>query len=312
MKKKDYVHIEIRDYVETLMKRGLTSQDIADILEFEVGTRFVKYSVRWYEYCIIAKRNQKKAIEKHPNLYSKAGKIAQQKHPWIGHELGKKYAPIMGKRRVAKLRQEGKLSKHMSNLARRLQEINPNHSRLNMKKAHETMKKKGTFHKHQREAALKCRKNNPNQLKEMSKKAHEMYPLALLALESRRKNYPYEFKKCLFDSGNERNLCKIFVEEGLMKSPIEGVNVHFRIKRCHVDFFLKKKVFVEYHPPRTFGKKIETLKSYYSERRKLLDENGYGHYPLFVFDRLRNMEAKLRKIKKYIYSPSNLTNENNL
>ena len=60
MKKKDYVHIEIRDYVETLMKRGLTSQDIADILEFEVGTRFVKYSVRWYEYCIIAKETKRK------------------------------------------------------------------------------------------------------------------------------------------------------------------------------------------------------------------------------------------------------------
>ncbi len=307
------MHIEIRDYVESLMNRGLSADDIAEIIGLKIGTRHIKYSAKWYMYCVITKKNQKQAIEKHPNLYSKAGKIAQQKHPWLGHKLGKKYGSMLGKRWIKKLKDEGNLSIQMSLLAKRLQQINPDHSRLNMKKAHETMKNEGTFNKHQLEAALKCMEKNPHQLKEMSKIAHENYPLALLALESRRRNYPYEFMGCLFDSDSERRMCQTLVEQGLMEKPIEGVNIHFRIKRCHIDFFLKDKVFVEYHPPVQYGKKKgETLSSYYSERREVLNANGYQNYPLIVFDRLRNMETKLGRIKKLIQSPSKLTNEKRL
>jgi hypothetical protein len=253
----------------------------------------------------LAKKNQKKAIEKHPALYSKAGKIAQQKHPWIGHKLGKKYGSMTGKKRIQKLKEEDKLSSYMSSIAKRLQEINPNHSRLNMKKAHEKMKNKGTFHKHQKEAALKCREKNPNQLKEMSKIAHDKYPLALLALESRRKNYPYEFMDCLFDSNEERKLCKIFVQERLMKTPIEKENIHLRIGRRHIDFFLGNKIFVEYHPPIKYGAKNETIDNYYTERRKILDDNGYKTYPLIIISTFKEVENKIREIKKLLYSPSN-------
>ena len=117
-----------------------------------------KETVKWYRFCILARKNQKKAIEKHPGLYSKAGKIAQQKHPLIGHNLGKKYGPIVGKKRAQQLKGN---SKYFSTIAKRLQKINPEHSRRNMKKAHETMKKKGTFSKHQKKAALECRRKHP-------------------------------------------------------------------------------------------------------------------------------------------------------
>jgi hypothetical protein len=183
-----------------------------------------------------------------------------------------------------------------------MQELKPEHSKLNMKKAHETMRIKSTFHQHQKHAALKCLEKHPNQLKDMSKRAHELYPLALLALESRRKNYPYEFMDCFFDSDSERRLCKIFVDYGLMDKPIEGENIHFRIgKRHHVDFFLKNKIFVEFHPPLKYGdRKGETFNSYYDGKRKILDNNGYTDYPLITIDRLRGIEPKINRIKKLL------------
>ncbi len=171
-----------------------------------------------------------------------------------------------------------------------------------MKKAHETMRIAGTFNEHQRLAAIKCMEKNPNQLKEMSKKAHEMYPLALLALESRRKNYPYEFMDCYFDSDGERIICQKLVEKRLIKKPVEKVNVHFRIGRCHIDFFIQNKLFIEYHPPRGFGRKLETRSSYYLERRNLLDNNGFRNYPLIVISDKRNLNNKIEKINEIIRS----------
>jgi len=295
---KDKKHIEMRNKVESLMDRRFSIEEIAHKLKLPLGSRYIKNSAKWYKYCVIAKRNQKKAIEKHPNLYSKAGKIAQQKHPWLGCELGKKYGAIQGRNRAERLKGN---SEYFSMMARRLHEIDPEHSRRNMNKAHATMKKKGIFIKHQKEAALKCMEKNPNQLKEMSKKAHEMYPLALLALESLRRNYPFEFMGCLFDSDSERRLCEIFIRSKLMEKPIEGKNVHFRINKNHVDFFIQNSIFVEFHPPINYGRsKGETVKSYYEERRRILDGNGFENYPLIVIDRLRNIEPEIKKIKELI------------
>lgn len=292
-------HIEMRNKVEQSLKEGFSIEEIANKLNLLIGTRYVRGSAKWYKYCVITKRNQRKAIEKHPNLYSKAGKIAQQKHPWIGKELGKKYGPIQGKINVQRLKGN---SVYFAMMARRLQEVNPEHSKNNMKKAHETMKIQGTFIENSMKGALKCMEKHPDQLKNMSKKAHELYPLALLALESRRKNYPYEYMGCFFDSDSERRLCKIFVDYKLIDKPIEGENIHFKIgKRHHVDFFLKNKVFVEFHPPLRYGdRKEETLRSYYDGKRNVLNNNGYTHYPLIVIDRLRNIEPKLNKIKKLL------------
>lgn len=299
MANKDKFHIKRRGLVESLLNKGFSIEEIAKNLGIPVGTRFLKGSAKWYRYCLRAKENQKIAIIKHPNLYSKAGKIAQQKHHWLGKKLGKKYGPIYGKLNAERLKGN---SKYFSNMAKRLQEVSPNHSRNNMKKAHETMRKKGTFNEHQRVAALKCREKNPNQLKEMSKIAHEKHPLALLALESRRKNYPYEFMDCLFDSDQERQVCKRFVEEGLIEKPVEKVNIHMRIGRCHVDFLIKNKLFVEFHPPIKFGRKIETEESYFKERRKLLDDNDFKTYPLIVINNVKEIDRKLVHIKNIIQS----------
>lgn len=297
---KDKEHIKIRDEVESFLNEKIPIEEIAKKLNIPIGTRFVKGSAKWYNYCIKAKQNQKKAIEKHQNLYSIAGKIAHQKHPWIGRELGKKYGKIAGKIRMEQIRKEGPVHEYYSNAAKRLQEINPNQSRENMKKAHETMKNKGIFELHQREAALKCKEKNPNQLKEMSKKAHNLYPLALLALESRRKNYPYEFMNCQFDSEQERLICKKLIEEKLIEKPIEKENIHFRIKRRHIDFFIKNKVFLEFHPPIKRKEKNETRESYYLERRRLLDENGFKDYPLVLISHLNEVNTKLAEIKALI------------
>ena len=308
--KNNQKHIEMRNKVKTLINLGFSIEEIASKLNLPVGTRFVKKSAKWYRYCIVAKKNQKKAIEKHPNLYSKAGKIAQQKHPWIGHELGKKYGPIQGKLNRERLKGN---SKYFSKMAIRLQEINPEHSRNNMRKAHETMKKKGTFNKHQREAVMKCIEKNPNQLKEMSKKAHKLDPdLALRGIRSGRKNRPYLLMNCRFDSNEEREFCQLLLKLGYMKKPIEGKNVHIKIKECEIDFLIKEKYFIEYHPPLKYGnRKGETLKSYYERRREHLDKNGYGDYPLMVFDRCKNNEIKLKKFFSN-HSPSNDNKEKTL
>ncbi|PIN77159.1 hypothetical protein COV15_02935 [Candidatus Woesearchaeota archaeon CG10_big_fil_rev_8_21_14_0_10_34_12] len=296
MKNKE--HEEIRNKIENLLGNSLSIEEIAKQLQLSIGTRHVKGSAKWYKYCIVAKRNQKKAIEKHPNLYSKAGKIAQEKHHWIGKKLGKKYGPIQGKKNMERLKGN---SEHFSMMAKKLQEINPNFSRENMKKAHETMKKKGTFNEHQKLAALKCMEKNPKQLKEMSDKAHKLYPLALLALESRRKNYPYEFMGCLFDSEQEREIGKKLIGSKLIEKPIEKVNTHFRIGKCHIDFFIQNKIFLEFHPVRKFGRKIETVDDYNNERRKLLDENGFKNHPLIVINNLKEANEKIKQIESMLH-----------
>lgn len=294
----DKKHVEVRDKIDYLLKEGLTIEEISNKLFLPLGTRFEKGSAKWYRYCIRAKENQKKAIEKDPHLYSKAGKIAQQKHPWIGVELGKKYGKIQGKINADRLKGN---KVYFSNIAKRLHEINPNHSKKNIRKAHETMKKSDTFNEHQRLAALKCREKHPNQLKEMSNKAHRLYPLALLALESHRKNYPYEFMGCLFDSKGERTICKKLVEKGLIKRPIENKNIHFRINKHHIDFFINSRLFLEFHPARKFGGANETNESYYNQRRELLDKNGFKQYPLIVINSLRNADNKIEKMRDIIH-----------
>lgn len=294
MVNKNKEHVKIRNLIEDSIKEGLFIDEISEKFFIPIGTRFVKGSVRWYAYYIKAKQNQKKTIEKHPNLYSNAGKIAHQKHPWIGKQLGRKYGSIQCKINAERLRGN---SEYFSKMAKRLHEINPEYSRVNIKKAHETMKAEGNFYEHQRDAALKCMEKNTNQLKEMSKIAHERYPLALLALESRRKNYPYEFMGCFFDSEQEKLLCKKFVDKGLIDKPIEKVNVHFRIRRCHIDFFIQNKLFIEFHPSRKFGRKIETEESYFKERRMLLDKNGFENYPLIVIGNLKEIEEKINEIR---------------
>lgn len=228
-------------------------------------------------------------------MYSFAGKIAQKKHPQIGYNLGKKYGHELGKRRAESLKGN---SAYFSRIAHKFHQINPEHSKNNMRRAHETMRRDGTFYQHQRNAGIKCLEKNPQQYKQMSKKAHSLYPLALLALDSRRKNRPYEFMGCLFDSKSEMIFCELLFKHGLINKPEEGKNVHFRVNRFHIDFFING-IFIEYHSPLCYGRhREETSESYYLKRRKILDGAGFQNYPLIVIDKLKGAESKLDAIRE--------------
>jgi hypothetical protein len=277
---------------------------ISKILNIEIGTRYLRGTLKWYRFCLVAKQNQRKAFERHGyELYSKAGKAAQKKHPWIGHELGKKYGSAAGKKRVKQIKDSGKATKYFSALAKKLQRKNPEHSRRNMKKAHETMKKNGNFYSHQKEATLKCMQKHPNQLKKMSKRAHELYPdLAYRSRKKQRENSPYWYKDCRFDSNQEREVCKLLINSKLIDVPTEGKNVQFRIRNYEIDFFLKNKVFLEFHPPINLGTRKETEKSYFKKRRKILDTNGFEEYPLVVIPHIKKAEEIVREIKESYFS----------
>jgi hypothetical protein len=296
---RDEEHEKIRDIVKNFIDSGLTLDEIAGLLGLEVGTRYKRGTVTWYKYCLIAKENQKKAFEKHGSaLYSNAGKVAQKKHPWIGHELGKKYGSFCGRKKVEQVRASGNSKEYYVALARKLQEKDPCHSRRNMKKAHQTMKSEGTFFKHQKEATLKCMQKHPDQLKRMSKIAHEKYPdLAYRSRKKRWENSPYSYLNCKFDSNQERKVCKLLVKEGLIEKPVEGKNVQFRIKNYQIDFFLFEKVFLEFHPSIKLKGKNETEESYFDKRRKILDENGFRNYPLFVIPKIELAEKIILGIK---------------
>lgn len=302
--KKDAEHERVRGQVEVLVKEGLADKEIAEKLGLEVGSRKERKTVIWYKVCITAKRNQRKAFEKHGyELYSKAGKIAQQKHPWLGHELGKKYGPMLGKKRLRQIKESGKAKEYFSYMARKLQKKDPEHSRRNMKKAHETMKKNGNFYSHQKEATLKCMQKHPNQLKQMGKRAQELYPdLAYRARRKQRENRPCWYKDCRFDSNQEREVCKLLVKHSLIEKPIEGENVQFRIKNYEIDFFLKQKVFLEFHPPINLGNKRETEESYFNKRRQILDENGFKDYPLVLISHIKKAESLIEELKESYFS----------
>ncbi len=302
--KKDELHVKMRSKVKELIEEGFSDEEIAEELGLEIGTRYLERTVRWYCFCLVAKQNQKKAFEKHGcELYSKAGKIAQKRHPWIGYELGKKYSSIAGKKRIEQIKESGKAKEYFSKLAKKLHEKDPEHSRRNMKKAHETMKRNGNFYSHQKEATLSCMQNHPGQLKEMSKKAHELYPdLAYRSRRTQRENSPYLYNGCKFDSNQEREVCKLFVGHNLIDIPIEGKNVQFRIQNYEIDFFLKEKVFLEFHPPISFGDKIETEEIYFNKRRKILDENGFKDYPLIVIPHIKKAEGMIMEVKQNYFS----------
>lgn len=126
--KNNEAHIRLREKVCSLLETGVSIEQIANNLNISLGSRYLRGSAKWHKYCVAAKKNQQKAIEKHPNLYNKAGITAQQKHPWIGHQLGKKYGPSQGKKNVERLK--GK-TQYFSMMANKLQEKDPNHSVIN-------------------------------------------------------------------------------------------------------------------------------------------------------------------------------------
>jgi len=289
---------EVKLLVWALIDNEKSFEEIADLFDLEVGTRYQKGTVKWYNFCKVAKENQKKAFEKYGvELYRVAGNAAQKKHPWIGHELGKKYAQKSGKERMKTLRANGQISSYFSYAAKQLQKKYPNQSRNNMKKAHKTMKQKGTFKLHQKQAAIACLKKHPLQLKEMSMVAHSKHNLVELSRISRRNNSPYLFMGCVFDSNQEKQVCEKLVEAGLIDKPIEGKNIHFKINNYEIDFFIQRKIFLEFHPAFSWGYKKETNESYRVERQNVINSSAFCDCELFIINDIRKVNTIISEIK---------------
>ncbi|MBU2476494.1 hypothetical protein KKG83_03415 [Candidatus Micrarchaeota archaeon] len=297
--KQDENHIKVREEVKLLVETGFSDEEISKKLGLKVGARYKKKTVKWYKFCIAAKQNQKKALEKHGySLYSKAGKIAQRKYPSLGHELGKNYGSLCGKKRMKQLRKSGTIKEYFSNMAKKLQQKDPEHSRRNMKKAHEKMKREGTFLKTCQKGAMRCKELYPNHFSKMGKRAHEMYPdLPHISRLARRNNSPYFFMGCGFDSNQEKKVCRMLKESNLIDKPVEGENVHFKINRRDIDFFIQNKIFLEFHPPLKYGRnKGETKEEYYLKRREILDKNGYENFSLVVISDFKTVKRVIEDL----------------
>jgi len=66
-------------------------------------------------------------------------------------------------------------------------------------------------------------------------------------------------------------------------------------------FFIKKKVFVEYHPIVSYyenGKK--SVKEYYNYKRDILNKYGYSKYPLIIIENLKKVDSAIEKIKSLL------------
>lgn len=130
-------------------------------------------------------------------------------------------------------------------------------------------------------------------------KIKKLYPdlpqrRGLLSVESRRKNYPYVFMGCRFDSNEERKACELLVRNGIIDKPKERVNVHFRVGNGEIDFFVQRCLFIEYHPPNLFFKSNSLFgEEYYKQRRILLNKNGFKDIPLVVLEHLNEFNNKI-------------------
>ena len=123
------------------------------------------------------------------------------------------------------------------------------------------------------------------------------------SIKKQRENKPYYFMNVAFDSEQEKIFCKLLIEHDIIKRPIEGHNVHFKIGRKDIDFFIKQKLFVEYHPF-DYSRSEE---EYFIERRDILDKNGFEKYPLIVIKNLNEFNKKLLPLfKNDIYSNNNI------
>lgn len=109
-----------------------------------------------------------------------------------------------------------------------------------------------------------------------------------IALEVRRKNWPYWYAGVPFDSEGERQTAK-WLSTHFNFIPKEGKNCHIKVNGGEIDFRVEN-MFIEYHPR---DANRLTKQEYYEARRKLLDENGYENYPLVVIKSLDSLENGL-------------------
>ncbi|MBU2639697.1 MAG: hypothetical protein KKG75_03250 [Nanoarchaeota archaeon] len=211
---------------------------------------------------------------------SKAGKIGGK----VTHERHPNLASEIGKRNIKRLKKTGKFKEWQMKGVKKMHELHPELAKemgkRNGKKAIEKMKKEGRFLKISSKGGKNC---------------HKIYPdLALSWIKKRRENSPYTFMDCKFDSKEEKEFCKLLVENKIIKKPIEGINCHIKVGRNDIDFFIKNKIFIEYHPPISYENKKETLRGYYKNRKKILEKNGYTNQLIVV--------ESIRKIKPHFFN----------
>jgi len=60
----------------------------------------------------------------------------------------------------------------------------------------------------------------------------------------------------------------------------------------------KHDVFIEFHPLMSFHHPNDTLKFYYNERRKILDNNGYKQNKLYVIQIIEELKKIIKNVKK--------------
>jgi len=199
------------------------------------------------------------------------GKITHKRYPNLAREIGIK--------NIKKLKKAGKFKKWYIKGIKKAHEMYPEMyrelCRKNGKKNIEKLKKEGRFLKISHKGGKNCHKIHPN--------------LALSWIKKRRENSPHLFMGCKFDSNEEKEFCKLLVKNDIIKKPNEGINCHIKIGRNDIDFFIKNKLFIEYHPLISYRNKKETLNSYYKNRKKILEKNGYFH-PLIVVESIRKLK----------------------
>lgn len=95
-----------------------------------------------------------------------------------------------------------------------------------------------------------------------------------------REKKGYIFKNVKFDSKSEMEIAmNIHYQFKIILKENKNYQIRVGAKTC--DFFIKN-TFIEYHPILTFFHPNETNESYYQDRRKNLNENGYKNYPLII------------------------------
>jgi hypothetical protein len=156
-----------------------------------------------------------------------------------------------------------------------------------LRKAHETHRANGSgfcFNKSLQSLGGKTGNKKSHEINRKNKTAiwgmtHEEHVQAgLNSLKSSRQNrQKNEFMDCYFDSLEEMSVARQLAEQYDWK-PVERKTVHVVVGRKEFDF-LVNKTFIEYHP---WDRDKLTIEQYYSERRRILDSNGYLNYDLVV------------------------------
>lgn len=191
------------------------------------------------------KEIQKKAIEKIKEKHPKKIKIYKKKEEKLSN-----FAYL-------KINNPEKLKEIINKAKKKIKEFNrlhPNYRREIGKKVQEKHRKNGT------------RFYNPELASESGK----------ISRETIRKNSPYIWKEVNFMSKQEREVAKV-----LLDKPIVNVNCHIYIKNKIIDFFIRKKLFVEYHPYDHNGRNKEQYKK---QRLDIINNSEFKGISLYVID----------------------------